>query len=95
MREMTQAQQTTIKLLLTLAVYHAQNVKVMNELLDELNKAKGTHTRLASHLEFLYEQVEFIKEMQRTKQKPKKRYIRIVLILIVVIIALLFYAKNL
>lgn len=70
MRDLTQAQQTTIKLVLTLAVYHAQNIAVMDEILDELDKAKGVHTRTASHIEFLYEQVQMIRDTRRTRKKP-------------------------
>lgn len=69
MRDLTQAQQTTIKLVLTLAVYHAQNVTVMDEILDELDKAKGVHTRTASHIEFLYEQVQMIRDTHRPQKK--------------------------
>lgn len=68
MRELTEAQRTTIQLVLTLAVYHAQNVAVMDEILDELDKARGLHTYAASHIEFLYEQVEFIRD-SHTQQK--------------------------
>lgn len=64
MRDLTYAQQTTIKLVLTLAMQHAQNVEVINEILDELDKAKGVHTRTASHIQLLYDQVVLIKEMQ-------------------------------
>ncbi|MFC6334258.1 hypothetical protein ACFP56_16640 [Paenibacillus septentrionalis] len=71
MRDLTQAQQTTIKLVLTLAVYHAQNIAVMDEILDELGKAKGVHTRTASHIEFLYEQVQMIRDTPpHTRKKP-------------------------
>jgi hypothetical protein len=75
MRDLSQTQQTTIKLVLTLAVYHAQNVKVMNEILDELDRAKGLHTRTASHIEFLYEQVQLIRDIHG-KRKPPARHIR-------------------
>lgn len=71
MRALTQSQQTTIKLVLTLAIYHAENVAVMDEILDELGKAKGVHTRTASHIEFLYEQVEILRDVQISgKQQP-------------------------
>ena len=63
------AQQTTIKLVLTLAIYHAQNVTVMDEILGELDKAKGVHTRTASHIEFLYDQVQMIRDTHRPKNK--------------------------
>ncbi|ALS24622.1 hypothetical protein [Paenibacillus naphthalenovorans] len=69
MRDLTQAQQTTIKLVLTLAVYHAQNVAVMDEILDELDKAKSVHTRTASHIEFLYDQVQMIRDTHRPQKK--------------------------
>ncbi|WP_106769626.1 hypothetical protein [Paenibacillus faecalis] len=65
-----QAQQTTIKLVLTLAVYHAQNIAVMDEIQDELDKAKGVHSRTASHIEFLYEQVQMIRDTRRIRKKP-------------------------
>jgi len=42
----------------------------MDEILDELDKAKGVHTRTASHIEFLYEQVQMIRDMRRTRKKP-------------------------
>lgn len=69
MRDLTQAQQTTIKLVLTLAIYHAQNVTVMDEILGELDKAKGVHTRTASHIEFLYDQVQMIRDTHRPQNK--------------------------
>ncbi|NOU57216.1 hypothetical protein HN020_21190 [Brevibacillus borstelensis] len=72
MRDLTYAQQTTIKLILTLAMCHAQNVAVIDELLDELDKAKGVHTRTASHIELLYEQVVLIKEMQNKQPTSNK-----------------------
>lgn len=75
MRDLSQTQQTTIKLVLTLAMYHAQNVKVMDEILDELDRAKGMQTRTASHIEFLYEQVQLIRDMNR-KRQPQIRNIR-------------------
>lgn len=71
-RDLTYAQQTTIKLVLTLAMCHAQNVAVIDELLDELDKAKGVHTRTASHIEFLYDQVVLIKEMQNRPPASNK-----------------------
>jgi len=72
MRELTQTQQATIKLVLTLAVYHAQNLKVINEILDELNRAKGLHTRTASHIEFLYEQVQLIRDTYGKRKTPTR-----------------------
>ncbi|RNB53517.1 hypothetical protein EDM57_19680 [Brevibacillus gelatini] len=72
MRDFTYTQQTTIKLVLTLAMYHAQNVAVMDEILDELDKAKGVHTRTASHIEFLYDRVVLIKEMQNKSPASNK-----------------------
>jgi len=72
MRDLTYAQQTTIKLVLTLAMYHAQNVEVMDEILDELDKAKNVHTRTASHIEFLYDQVILIKEMRNRTPASNK-----------------------
>ena len=79
MRDLAQSQQTTIKLVLTLAVYHAQNVKVMNEILDELNRAKGLHTRTASHIEFLYEQVQLIRDMHGRRKQTARHIHRWVL----------------
>jgi len=70
MRELSQTQQTTIKLVLTLAVYHAQNLKVINEILDELNRAKGLQMRTASHIEFLYEQVQLIRDTYGKRKAP-------------------------
>ncbi|MFD2370913.1 hypothetical protein ACFSO0_13345 [Brevibacillus sp. GCM10020057] len=72
MRDLIYAQQTTIKLVLTLAMYHAQKVEVMDEILDELDKAKNVHTRTASHIEFLYDQVVLIKEMQNKSPASNK-----------------------
>jgi hypothetical protein len=92
MRDLSQTQQTTIKLVLTLAVYHAQNVKVMNEILDELDRAKGLHTRTASHIEFLYEQVQLIRDMHG-KRKPPAGHLRrwILSAALIGIIALLIF----
>ncbi|MBR8661779.1 hypothetical protein [Brevibacillus sp. NL20B1] len=72
MRDLTYAQQTTIKLVLTLAMCHAHSVAVIDEILDELDKAKGVHTRTASHIELLYEQVVLIKEMQNKQPTSNK-----------------------
>lgn len=79
MRDLTYAQQTTIKLVLTLAMQHAQNVEVINEILDELDKAKGVHTRTASHIQLLYEQVVLIKEMQN-RPSPSNKLIQGILL---------------
>lgn len=91
MRDLTQAQQTTIKLVLTLAVYHAQNVTVMDEVLDELDKAKGVHTRTASHIEFLYEQVQMIRDTQPARRKPFAGRLRILFTIIVSIAVIFFF----
>lgn len=68
-RDLTQAQQTSIKLVLTLAVYHAQHIATMDEILDELDKAKDVNTRTAAHIEFLYEQVQMLRDAPHTRKK--------------------------
>lgn len=73
LRDLTQTQQTTIKLVLTLAVYHAENVAVMNEILRELGQAKGVNVRTASHIEFLYDQVELIRDRHVAQRNTKRR----------------------
>lgn len=40
MRDLTEAQQLTIRLVLSLAVMHGQNHRKLNEILDELDNAK-------------------------------------------------------
>ncbi len=90
MRDLTQAQQTTIKLVLTLAVYHAQNIAVMDEILNELDKAKGVHTRTASHIEFLYEQVQMIRDTRRTRKKPVAGRLGMLVVALMFIIALTY-----
>lgn len=91
MRDLTQAQQTTIKLVLTLAVYHAQNIAIMEEILEELGKAKGLHTRTASHIEFLYEQVEMIRNTSRTRKKPVAGRSGIWIAITIFFVVLLFF----
>jgi hypothetical protein len=76
MRDMTQVQQMTIQLVLSLAIMHAQNQQALEDILDELGQAKGLHTRAAEHISFLYNQVEMVKvaeEQRRAEAAQRKR----------------------
>lgn len=68
MRDLTQAQQLTIQLVLSLAVLNAENQQALDDILEELKGSKVTYTRVADHIDFLYEQVETIK-MSAQKKK--------------------------
>ncbi|RAV02699.1 hypothetical protein [Paenibacillus sp. YN15] len=92
MRALAQSQQTTIKLVLTLAIHHAENVAVMDEILDELGKAKSVHTRTASHIEFLYEQVETLRDVQVSRKRQPATLIRKLLLPAAVVAGLLALA---
>ncbi|MFW6017105.1 MAG: hypothetical protein ACOCRK_11755 [bacterium] len=61
-RDTTEASKLQINLILSLAIMHSKNQKILDEVLSELNESKGTYTRVSEHIEFLYEQIEKVKE---------------------------------
>ena len=65
MRDMSEAQNMTIQLVLSLAIMHANNQRAMDAILDELALSKGTYTRITDHIDFLYSQVEHVKQLHR------------------------------
>lgn len=65
MRDISDAQNMTIQLVLSLAIMHSQNQSALENILDELDQSKGTYTRITDHIEFLYNQVENVKISQR------------------------------
>lgn len=67
MRDLSEAQTMTIQLVLSLAIMHSQNQKTLDIILDELDQSKGTYTRITDHIEFLYQQVENVKESHKSK----------------------------
>ena len=71
--DLTQAQQTTIQLVLSLAIMHSKNQQALDEILDELEQSKGVYSRAAEHIEFLYEQVKLVKESQTTTKSIMKK----------------------
>ena len=68
MRDLTQVQQLTIQLVLSIAASNAKSQESLDDILDEREGAKGTHTKIVNHIDFLYEQVETIK---KSAPKPK------------------------
>jgi hypothetical protein len=65
MHDMSEAQNMTIQLVLSLAIMHANNQRAMDAILDELALSKGTYTRITDHIDFLYSQVEHVKQSHR------------------------------
>lgn len=94
MRDLTEAQQLTIRLVLSLAVMHGQNHRKLNEILDELDNAKGTYTRLGEHIEFLYEQVELVKERESKSKKYSAINTNFGKIIVTLMIILSLFALN-
>lgn len=93
MRDISDAQNVTIQLVLSLAIMHSHNQRAMQDILDELEQSKGTYTRIADHIEFLYMQVESVKSSQRNTSiflSRTKKYIQYAVISIGFIAALLF-----
>jgi hypothetical protein len=64
LRDLTQSQQLSIRLILALAVMLGQNQQNLEVILDELDNCKGVYTRTAEHIEFLYGQIEYFKDQQ-------------------------------
>lgn len=73
MRDIAQAQQLTIQLVLSLAIMHSQNQQALNGILDELTESKGIYTRITDHIDFLYDQVELIKISNQNSNNKSKR----------------------
>ncbi|KQL33532.1 hypothetical protein AN960_20880 [Bacillus sp. FJAT-25509] len=103
MRDITAAQNTTIQLVLSLSIMHSQNQKALEDILDELDKSKGTYIRITDHIEFLYSQVENVRESNKktssvltnTKNFLKKTFVGIGIVVgILLIIGLFIYNKN-
>jgi hypothetical protein len=90
MRDLADSQQTTVKLVLTLAVYHAQNAAVMDGVIGELERAKGVNTRSANHIAFLYEQVQLIRE-SALREKPHRSFKGIIIPSTVIAILVVVY----
>jgi hypothetical protein len=63
-RDISDAQNMTIQLVLSLAIMHSQNQHTLDVILDELDRSRGTYTRIIDHIEFLYNQVKNVKESQ-------------------------------
>lgn len=93
MRDISDAQNMTIQLVLSLAITHSQNQRALEDILDELNQSKGTYTRITDHIEFLYSQVENVKLSQRntsTALSSTKKFIKNAIIGFGIIIGILF-----
>jgi hypothetical protein len=93
MRDISDAQNMTIQLVLSLAIMHSQNQRALEDILDELDQSKGTYTRITDHIEFLYNQVENVKLSQRnttTALSKTKKFIKNAIIGISIIIGVLF-----
>ncbi|MDV6377750.1 hypothetical protein ORD22_05665 [Sporosarcina sp. GW1-11] len=93
MRDISDAQNMTIQLVLSLAIMHSQNQRALEDILDELEQSKGTYTRITDHIEFLYSQVENVNLLQRntsTALSSTKKIIKNAIISIGIIIGILF-----
>ncbi|WP_377890407.1 hypothetical protein [Alkalihalobacillus sp. R86527] len=67
MRDISESQNMTIQLVISLAIMHSKNQYALNDILYELEESKGTYTRITDHIEFLYNQVESIKKSYKKK----------------------------
>ncbi|MEN6325752.1 MAG: hypothetical protein ABFD18_06060 [Syntrophomonas sp.] len=77
LKDLAQAQQITIQLVLSLAVMHSQNQQTLEEILSELDNCRGIYTRSAEHIDFLYSQIEYFKDQQRMFGSSANYYNRI------------------
>lgn len=74
MRDISDAQNMTIQLVLSLAIMHSQNQQALEDILDELDQSKGTYTRITDHIEFLYNQVENVKVVSEKYNNNSFKY---------------------
>lgn len=102
MRDIGQVQQLTIQLVLSLAIMHSQNQSTLDEILDELGASKGTYTRIAEHIDFLYNQVEVVKKSNKNlhgnitgvKRNMKKAVLIVIVIIVVLLSLVAFFFKE-
>ncbi|MDT0160704.1 hypothetical protein [Bacillus sp. AG4(2022)] len=98
MRDISESQNITVQLVISLAIMHSQNQYALNDILDELEQSKGTYTRITDHIQFLYNQVESIKKSYikkpldnpPAKKKDKKVIISVGVAVIIILGICLF-----
>lgn len=99
MRDISESQNITVQLVISLAIMHSQNQYALNDILDELEQSKGTYTRITDHIQFLYNQVESIKKSYikkpldnpPDKKKDKKVIISVGVAVIIILGICLFF----
>jgi len=94
-RDISEIQNMTIQLVLSLAIVNSQNQNILREILVELENSKGKYPRIIDNIEFLYDQVMKVKESQIGSEiianKTRFKFKGLLAICVIITIALVIF----